>query len=168
MSITVRKQGWQHYSSQWNAVSGTYIGREDRSLYDMTEFQITPDKDYGSVTLQFAGSQTTGIAAKWSMDKPSAPSESGTAMTTRSSNEITVTGDFAAGEQFSIFVWSSISNYLVTRVGEASATGVEGGGLARVRHNGEFEKYEAKVYADGAWGRYVPYAFDNGEWRKMG
>ena len=125
MAIDVSKQGWEHYSGQWNAASKTYIGRVDYSHFDMTEFRITPDKTYSSITLSFAGSGTTGLAAKWGTSKPGDAWASGTAITTGSSNQITVTGTFTAGQSFSIFVWSSINTYHTTTVGSASATGVE-------------------------------------------
>lgn len=172
MSITVTKQGWQHHSGTWNSVSGTYIGREDYSHFDMTEFIVTPDKTYSSVTLTFAGSGVTGLAAKWGRSKPDDAWTGGTAITTGSSNSITVTGTFTAGQSFSIFVWSSINTYQTTTVGSASATGVEptpveDDGVARVRSGGNWGKYEVKLRHNGSWGSYEPYVRYNGQWRKM-
>ena len=168
MSIQVSKQGWQYRGGQWNSTgSSTYIGRESMGP-DMTEFIITPDTDYSSLTLSFSGTLSDGtFAARWGTSKPSSGSASGTAITANKNNSITVTGDFPEGQAFSIFVWSGISQYKVLHVTAASATGTEDSAVARVYHGDGFEKYEAQIYTGGAWTRYEPYVYDNGEWRKM-
>lgn len=173
MAISVSKQGWSYYSSKWNAVSATYIGREDYSRFDMTEFILTPDKAYSSITLTFSGSGVTGLAALWGTSKPADAWASGTKLTTASSNRITITGSFPAGTAIHIYVWSHINTYQVTTVGSASATGVEptpveDDGVAKVRVSGAWADYVPYIRVNGAWVQYEPYVYMSGQWRKMG
>lgn len=170
MSISVSKQGWRIDKGKWIEYDSTRIGEyyDGYSKYYATEFRLTLDNDYDSLTLRFACSPNRNRVCRYATFQPVTPGTEGEEITITDNNTVTVEGDFAEGSVVSVFVWATSGAISYTTVGDASATGVEGGGLARVYHTDGFGKYEARIYDGEAWARYVPYAYENGEWRKMG
>lgn len=172
MAISVSMQGWYIVSSVWSEYQYANIGRGGNSSFYATEFVITPDKLYSSITLRFNGGDTTGLDAEWGIGRPSSVYNEGTALTTGSSNSLTLTGNYPAGVPISVYVWSHINTFFHTRASNPSATGVEPApveddGLARVYGNGAWNKYEPRIRTNGQWASYEPYVYYNGQWRKM-
>ena len=160
MAISVEILGHQYYSGGWHRVSNAYIGRESSSIYDMTEFKLTLDKDYSSITLTFTGSDTFGISAKWGApNKPESPSDSGIAsISTAAVNNIVMNYPLPAGTIFSVYVWSSTSLFQVTKVVDAYANGAEPTprASASIGTGSGWANYTISIGTGSGWTNYTP------------
>lgn len=173
ISLRVSKQGYQWRSGiGWEATQDAYIGKG--SFFYMTGFSFTPSRALQQISITFR--VTPGNSAvRYSMVYPGTGSgASGTDIAlSDGENTITVTGEFAQGQSYTLWVWGTGGSWS-SYVSSCSGTGeepppppVEDDGLARVYGNGAWNKYEAKLRVNGQWASYEPYVWYNGQWRKM-
>ena len=160
----------------WRSLRITFVPRVDLSAVSFT-LHTTGHQTLraNAFTFGFAATASTTVPAVSALQNPYTPSiPVEQAASTAMDVSYTVTGSFTAGQSYYLWLTANYKNsYSLLKHangfeldGTAPAPVVDEG-LARIYGNGAWGKYEPRIRVSGAWGSYEPYAYSNGQWRKM-